>query len=132
MVDQLQATRVKEVFVARETDIADGERKVIDIDGVEIGVFHVDRAFYAWRNDCPHQGGPVCQGRLMKRVEERLDKDRRSLGIHYVDDALNIVCPWHGYEFDVRTGRHAGLPSMRLAGCQVRLRDGEFYVVVPA
>ena len=132
MVDQLQATRVKEVFVARETDIADGERKVIDVDGVEIGVFHVDRAYYAWRNDCPHQGGPVCQGRLMKRVEERLDKDRRSLGIHYVDNALNIVCPWHGYEFDVRTGRHAGLASMRLAGCPVRLRDGEIYVVVPA
>jgi len=132
MVDQLQVKPGREVFVAREADIPDGERKVIEVDGVEIGVFHVDRTFYAWRNDCPHQGGPVCQGRLMKRVEERLDGERRSLGIHYVDGALNIICPWHGYEFDVRTGRHAGQASLRLAGCPVRLRDGEVYVVLPA
>ena len=132
MDDPLQGKCMREVFVAPEADIADGERKLIDVEGIEIGLFRFDRAFYAWRNECPHQGGPVCQGRLMKRVEERLDGERRSLGIHYVDGALNVVCPWHGYEFDVRTGQHAGLASLRLTGYPVRLRDGEIYVVLPA
>jgi nitrite reductase/ring-hydroxylating ferredoxin subunit len=121
---------MKEIFVAREGDIADGDRKVIAVDGVEVGVFRVGGAFHAWRNACPHQGGPVCQGRLMRRVEERLDDERHSLGIHYADGALNIVCPWHGYEFDVRTGRHAGLATIRLSGCPVTLRDGDVYVVI--
>lgn len=122
---------MKEVFVAREADISEGRRKVIVADDIEIGVFRMDGAFYAWRNTCPHQGGPVCQGRLMQRVEERLDGERKSLGIHYVDGAHNIVCPWHGYEFDVRTGRHAGLAAIRLAGYPVTLRNGEIYVIVP-
>ena len=76
MADQLQVKPGREVFVAREADIPDGERKVIEVDGVEIGVFHVDRTFYAWRNDCPHQGGPVCQGRLMKRVAAEVEAVR--------------------------------------------------------
>ena len=122
---------MKEIFVARDSDIADGGRKVIAAGGVEVGVFRVNGALYAWRNECPHQGGPVCQGRLMQRVEERLDGERRSLGMHYVDGTLNIVCPWHGYEFDVRTGQHAGLAALRLSGCPVTLRDGEIYVVLP-
>jgi nitrite reductase (NADH) small subunit len=120
---------MREIFVARVDDMADGERKIIIDDKVEIGVFRVDGTFYAWRNECPHQGGPVCQGQLMQGVEERLDAQRRSLGIHYRAGSLNIVCPWHGFEFDVRTGRHAGFAAMRLASYPVKLRDGEIYVV---
>ncbi len=121
---------MKEIFVGREDDIAEGGRKVIAVEGDEIGVFKVGGAFYAWKNHCPHQGGPVCQGRMIKGVEERLDDERRSLGIHYKDDSLHVVCPWHGYEFDVRTGRHAGIASVRLANYPVTLRDGDIYVVV--
>ena len=64
----------------------------------QIGVFHVDRTFYAWRNDCPHQGGPVCQGRLMKRVEERLDGVWYGLGrLRCLRDAPPS---WRGSERD--------------------------------
>lgn len=123
---------MKEVFVARDSEIAEGARKVIAAGAVEVGVFRVGGELYAWRNHCPHQGGPVCQGKLMKRVEERLDSEQRSLGIHYAANGVNIVCPWHGYEFDVRTGRHAGLDAVRLAGCKIKLRDGAIYVLVDA
>lgn len=122
---------MRELFVCQETEIAEGARKIIAEDGVEIGVFRVDGALVAWRNHCPHVGGPVCQGRMLKRVEERLDVDRRSLGIHYVDSSLNVVCPWHGYEFDVRTGKHVGLEQVKLAGVPVKSRDGAIYVVLP-
>jgi nitrite reductase/ring-hydroxylating ferredoxin subunit len=65
----------------------------------------------------------------MQGTEERLDAERRSLGIHYQAGSLNIVCPWHGFEFDVRTGRHAGHAAMRLASYPVKVRDGGVYVV---
>jgi nitrite reductase/ring-hydroxylating ferredoxin subunit len=56
---------VKEIYVGREDDIAEGGRKVIAVEGDEIGVFKVGGTFYAWKNHCPHQGGPICQGRLI-------------------------------------------------------------------
>lgn len=121
---------MRELFVCNEAELAEGSRKVIADSGVEIGVFRLDGDVLAWRNQCPHQGGPICQGRLMKRVVERLDDERRSLGIHYVDGSLNVVCPWHGWEFDVRSGQHVGLERVRLASVPVRQRDGSVYVVV--
>jgi len=123
---------VRELFVGRESEIADGSRKVIAEGDLEIGVFRVGGELRAWRNECPHQGGPVCQGRLIKGVEERLDAEQRSLGIHYRDGVLNVVCPWHGYEFNVATGSHAGIPAIRLEGFPVKVRDGDVYVVVDA
>jgi nitrite reductase (NADH) small subunit len=119
---------VKDVFVGRDADIPEGGRKVVVAEGIEIGVFRVDGGLLAYRNECPHQGGPVCQGRIMPGVEERLDGERKSLGIHYKAGSLVVVCPWHGYEFDLRTGSHAGLSSIRLAQHPVTVRDGEVYV----
>ncbi len=118
------------VFVARDSELADGERRVVSADGVEIGVFRIDGALYGWRNECPHAGGPVCQGRMIKGVEERLDDKRHSLGIHFVDGSCHVVCPWHGFEFDVKTGVHAGTASVRLKRHAVEVRDGAIYVVV--
>ena len=68
---------------------------------------------YAWENRCAHAGGPVCQGKLMNRVVERLDAGKRSLGDDFSDE-LHIVCPWHGYEYDVRTGEHPADSRLRL------------------
>ena len=121
---------MREILVAREGEISAGGRKVVSVDGVEIGLFRVDGKVFAWRNECPHQGGPVCQGKLMKAVEERLDDERRSLGIHYIDGSLNIVCPWHGFEFDVRTGGSFGASKMRLKRYPITVREGDIYVSI--
>ncbi len=124
---------MRELFVAGEGEIAEGGRKVVEIGGIEVGVFRNNGEYFAWRNQCPHQGGPVCQGVMAKKVEERLDAERKSSGIHYAAGSAsqNIVCPWHGYEFDMRTGRHVGLATLQLRGYPVKIRDGAIYVVVP-
>ncbi|MCS6920934.1 MAG: Rieske 2Fe-2S domain-containing protein [Elioraea sp.] len=105
-------------------------RKVVVVRGKEIGIFRLGRTFYAWENSCAHAGGPVCQGRIMNRVEERIAGDGRSLGFRFSRARVNIVCPWHGYEYDIRTGRHQGNPALRLKSVAVRVRNGEVYVVV--
>ena len=51
-----------EIFVAKASELPDGERRIVSHDGVEIGVFHWQGAFYAYRNLCLHQGGPACEG----------------------------------------------------------------------
>lgn len=115
------------IVVALTEDVLEGGRVVVDVDGTEIGIFRLDGQLFAWENRCAHAGGPVCQGVLMNRVVERLDDEKRSLGDDFSDE-LHIVCPWHGYEYNVRTGRHPSDPGARLRRVEVEEREGEILV----
>jgi nitrite reductase/ring-hydroxylating ferredoxin subunit len=86
--------------VARVGEIPPGGRKIVEVAGRSIGVFNVGGAFFALRNRCPHQGGPLCQGRLSGAVVSSHPGE-----YEYVRDGEILRCPWHGWEFDVRTGR---------------------------
>ncbi|MEH6754078.1 MAG: Rieske 2Fe-2S domain-containing protein [Alphaproteobacteria bacterium] len=119
-----------EVFVANVDEIADRERRVVAEGNLEIGVFRLGDEFFAWESNCPHMGGPVCQGKVMNRVNEVLDDDKKSRGFEFVEADVHIVCPWHGYEFNLRTGMHPGEPSTRLTGFETVVRDGAVYVRV--
>ena len=59
-----------EVLVCREGEIADGDVRLIKVGPVEIGVIHHKGSYYAYRNLCPHQGGPVCEGLKLPQVVE--------------------------------------------------------------
>ena len=63
--------------VGRIEEFTEGSRKVVSCDGTEIGVFKIDGEFVAWYNQCSHRQGPVCQGRIYKRVIEPVDAERR-------------------------------------------------------
>ena len=115
------------VVVAVKEDVLEGGRVVVDVDGMEIGIFRLDGKLYAWENRCVHAGGPVCQGKLMNRVVERLDAGKRSLGDDFSEE-LHIVCPWHGYEYDVRTGEHPADSRLRLRPVDVEEHEGEIVV----
>lgn len=108
----------------------DGGKRVVVVDGMEVGVFYVGGVFYAWRNVCPHQGGPVCQGRIFKKVIEVVDSERKVYGRSYDESVLHIVCPWHGGEFDIRTGYHAGTNKLALNPIQTIVRNGEVFLRV--
>jgi len=85
--------------VAAVGEIPPGGRKVVVVERREIGVFNVDGELFALRHRCPHQGGPLCEGHLLRGVESSGPGDYR-----YGPDLL-VACPWHGWEFDLRTGR---------------------------
>jgi nitrite reductase/ring-hydroxylating ferredoxin subunit len=57
-----------EVLVCREGEIADGDVRLIKVGPVEIGVIRHKGSYYAYRNLCPHQGGPVCEGLKLPQV----------------------------------------------------------------
>lgn len=111
-------------------DYAEGDRKVVVCGDKEVGVFKLGGEFYAWHNRCAHRAGPVCQGRMMQRVLEPVAEDRTVRGMEYDEADTNIVCPWHGYEYSIKTGRHQGNPSIRLRKAELAIRDGEIYVRV--
>jgi nitrite reductase/ring-hydroxylating ferredoxin subunit len=116
------------VVVALSSDVPERGRTVVEVDGTEIGVFRLGGELHAYDNYCAHAGGPVCQGMLIHRVVEVLDDDQRSLGDFYSDSELHIVCPWHGYEYDVATGEHPADPRIRLRPHRVEESGGEIVV----
>ena len=120
---------MEEVAIGRLAELADGDYRVVAVDGFEVGVFRVGDKVIAYKNECPHAGGPVCQGKIFHQIEEALMPNMKSAGLRH-SKRRNVVCPWHGYEFDIETGGHPGDPNVRLTPVRVAVRDGEIVVEV--
>ncbi|MBO0688371.1 MAG: Rieske (2Fe-2S) protein [Candidatus Dormibacteraeota bacterium] len=82
------------------SELTPGSRKVVELEGRSIGVFNVDGELFALRNRCPHQGGPLCLGVLSGLALATTPDDLR-----YVRRGEILRCPWHQWEFDIRTGQ---------------------------
>jgi nitrite reductase (NADH) small subunit len=67
-----------------------------------LAIFHVDGAVYALDGVCPHQGGPLGEGQLCGAI---------------------VTCPWHGWQFDVRTGQHQLSPRITQPRYEARVED---------
>jgi nitrite reductase (NADH) small subunit len=119
-----------EIAVGKLSDIPDGDYRIFAVDELEVGIFRSGGTLVAYENVCPHAGGPVCQGQIFNKVEEIITPDHKSVGLCF-GAARHIVCPWHGYEYDLETGCHPGDPSVRLTPVKVAVRDGQIYVSVP-
>jgi nitrite reductase (NADH) small subunit len=127
---QTDKTMPKPYLVCRSDELKDGDRRVMSCDGTEVGVFKVDGQLFAWYNECPHRQGPVCQGRIYHRVLEPIAEDGTVRALAYDERALNLVCSWHGYEFDLKTGVNQGYDKLRLRKAKLEEKDGQVYVVV--
>ncbi len=119
---------MKDVFVCEEGDLADGSTLVVSNTGAEIAVFRHDGAYYAYRNYCPHQGGPACEGVRMPKVVENIDEAGFYRGQSFDESEFHIICPWHGYAFRVTDGVNANDPKLRLKKFDVTVQDGRIYV----
>ena len=86
--------------VASVAEIAPGECKIVTVKGREIGIFNVNREFFALINRCPHQGAPLCTGKILSRLEAPMPGDYR-----LTRPGEMLRCPWHCWEFDIRTGQ---------------------------
>ena len=119
-----------EVFVAKSVDLPEGSRRLVVEDRHHIGVIRANGRLHAFANLCPHQGGPVCDGLLIHRVEEVIAPDKTYHGMRFNRDDLHLVCPWHGWEFDIESGRCAGDGRHRLRRYETVERDDAIFVVV--
>jgi nitrite reductase/ring-hydroxylating ferredoxin subunit len=116
------------VFVGASDRVPEGGRLVIDVGDKTVGIFRFEGKLYAWENRCPHQGGPVCQGKIIPRVTEVIETNGESRGFAFDESSLHIVCPWHGFEYNIKTGRHPGRPTAKLTSVAVEEGADGIYV----
>ena len=86
--------------ICRVSDLPPGERKIVEVARRTIGVFNVFGEYFALRNLCPHQGGPLCRGTITGTA-----RSSRPGEIIWERDGQVLRCPWHGWEFDITSGR---------------------------
>lgn len=103
-----------------------GERVVVDIDGMEVALFNVDGEYHAMANYCVHQGGPVAEGLISGTVSCEMAEDGWDL--FYDKEDQFVACPWHGWQFEIETGKHKSSTDHRIPTFDVVNLDGELYV----
>jgi nitrite reductase (NADH) small subunit len=93
-------------IVGPVSDLPPGSSKVVFPDKVKsgVGIFNVDGQFYALKNTCPHMGGPLCAGTVRGTSAAEMTPDRAP-EVHWVRHGEIVACPWHHWEFDIKTGR---------------------------
>jgi nitrite reductase/ring-hydroxylating ferredoxin subunit len=119
-----------DLLVCRAGELKDGDVRIVGAGEVEIGVYRHDGRYFAYRNRCFHQGGPVCEGIRMAKVVDVILADRTWAGQSFDESDMHIVCPWHGYEYRLETGECASDAKLRLQAFKVVERDGQVFVAV--
>lgn len=120
-----------DVFVGTTSDFEEHNRRIVNAAGREIVVIRARNAFRAFTNMCLHMGGPVGEGVIMPKVEAVLDDQQRLMGETFSADKLHLVCPWHGWEYDIDTGRAIGNSTLQLERYETAVRGDDVYVVLP-
>lgn len=118
----MSAAKRERAAVCRADELPPGERRIVRVDGVEVGVFNLADRLVAYRNVCPHMGAPVCLGRVGGTTLPS-DPGDYVYGRH----GKVLHCPWHGWQFDLETGEALGHRS-RLAPVEAAVEDGEVVV----
>jgi nitrite reductase/ring-hydroxylating ferredoxin subunit len=119
---------VTEVVVGRLAEFPVGTHKVVRANGRRIGVFNIAGTFYALPNICPHQTGPLCEGRAATGTLQA-DADSGWKPRWVMADEV-IACPWHGLEYHVPTGQCLAYPEITLRRYPVSVRDGDVVVTI--
>ena len=99
-------------------------RLVVRVAGRELGVLldRADGSVHGVRNRCPHHSAPLCLGRIRER-------EQGAAGHYELSGRRVLRCPWHGWEFDLETGRCVDEPGLRAAVYRAEIADGRVRVL---
>ena len=108
---QLEEEKVEFVEIAPASELPDGERMFVDIGDAPIVIFNIAGQLFAIGDVCTHDDGPLGDGDI---------------------EGFNVVCPRHGAEFDVRTGKVTSMPAVvDIPAYPVRIVEGIIEIGIP-
>lgn len=95
------------VKAAKVSDVSEGTGIMVAIDGTEVALFNIGGKFYAINNTCVHRGGPLGEGMV---------------------DGNVVTCPWHGWQYDVKTGKGVSNPNAQVASYKAKVEGDDVLV----
>lgn len=97
------------IKVAKTSEVPLGKIKKVAINGKEIALYNLNGKFYATTNICPHQGGPLDEGEM---------------------DGDTVICPWHGWMFNVTDGATVMNPRLKIQTYPVQVQGDDILLSV--
>jgi nitrite reductase/ring-hydroxylating ferredoxin subunit len=97
------------IKVAEANELSPGQGKLVQVNGKDIALFNVNGIYYAMSAVCPHEDGPLHEGEV---------------------DGDTIICPWHGYDFSVKTGECSVDPDLRVLTFVVKIQGNDVFIEV--
>lgn len=94
--------------VASAGELAPGRGKMIEVENREIAIFNFGGEVYAISDMCPHRGASLAEGFL---------------------EAGKVFCPWHCFDFNLKTGECSMVPSLRVQTYEVKIEGDEVFVL---
>ena len=108
---QMEESKLDYVEIAPLSELPNGERLFVEVSDKPIVIFNIAGQLFAIGDVCTHDEGPLGDGML---------------------EGFNVVCPRHGAEFDVRTGKVMQMPAVvDIPAYPVQVRDGIIFLGVP-
>lgn len=106
-----QTENIEYYEIVPTSELPNGERLFVEIEGKSLVIFNIAGQFFSIADICSHDDGPLGEGDL---------------------EGFNIICPRHGAQFDVRTGKVVELPAVEdIPAYPVQVRDGTVFVGIP-
>jgi nitrite reductase/ring-hydroxylating ferredoxin subunit len=115
-------------YVCQRSDLEEKKPYLKDLNGLVIGVILLKDKIYAYENRCPHMEGPVCLGDVKGKVKTKLNENKEACGEYESEDEVNIVCPWHGLEFDIASGVCIPESNLSLNRFEAYVKDDQIFI----
>lgn len=112
-------------YICETADLPEGAHKIVHIEGRSIGLYNVKGDYYALHNYCPHEGAPLCKGPVCGTT--------LASGVYefvYGREQEIVRCPWHGWEFDIKTGKSLFSDKVRTRSYRTQVDDGKVGIVI--
>lgn len=100
------------VSVAQVSEIPPGAGQSFEVADRVVAIFNINGQFKAIDDRCPHMGAPLSEG-------------------DFDGESCNVVCPWHGWRFNVNDGAWADNPSIKTDTFEIRIVGDELQVRIP-
>jgi nitrite reductase (NADH) small subunit len=121
-------TQRKEHVVGDLSEFPENSHKVVKVGRREIGIFNIGGEFYGLPNICPHQTGPLCEGKTT--TDTLVARKVNDWRFEWDYEGEIVACPWHGLEYHVPTGRCLAFSNIELRTYEVVVEDGKVKVRV--
>ncbi len=110
-----------------ESEIPEGSSKLVTLDGIEIGIIKSNGHYYAFRNLCPHEGGPVCTGTITGCLAQGPETEWKLI---WEREGEILYCPSHGSDFDITTGEAISRKGLRLQTYPLNVVQGKLKITL--